>query len=221
MSIQNKKTLEAYQKAAKNYLNSSKIVAEEYKESAAAYKKKVETFIKETFKDIPKNSKILEVGSADGENAKYIQSLGYDVTASDIADDFMKAIKENGLKPIKFNLLTDDFKDKYNAIFAWRVFVHFTKSDSLKALKRSYDALCDNGLFILSVINRECKKVDNEWVDFPDLYHLGVDRYFNYYSKNEMDEIINKTKFEIIDFRDSVAENGIKWLVYVLKKGTK
>ena len=33
MSIQNKKTLEAYQKAAKNYLNNSKIVASTYKKS--------------------------------------------------------------------------------------------------------------------------------------------------------------------------------------------
>ena len=218
MSIQNKKTLEAYQKAANNYLKSSKIVAKEYKESAKEYKKKVNLFIKDTFKELPKESKILEVGSADGENAKYIKKLGYDITASDVADDFLKAIKDNGLEPIKFNLLTDTFKDKYNAIFCWRVFVHFTKEDSLKALKRSYDALEDDGLFVLSVINRESKKVDNEWVDFPDVYHLGVDRYFNYYSKKEMDEIISKTKFEIIDFRNSVSENGIKWLVYVLKK---
>ncbi|MBR4672650.1 MAG: class I SAM-dependent methyltransferase, partial [Bacilli bacterium] len=143
MSIQNKKTLEAYQKAAKNYLESSKIVAKEYKESAKEYKKKVNLFIKETFKELPKGSKILEVGSADGENAKYIEKLGYNVTASDVADDFLKAIKDNGLEPIKFNLLTDKFKDKYNAIFCWRVFVHFTKEDSLKALKRSYDALND------------------------------------------------------------------------------
>ena len=218
MSIQNKKTLEAYQKAAKNYLKSSKIVAKEYKESTKEYKKKVNLFIKDTFKELPKGSKILEVGSADGENAKYIEKLGYNVTASDVADDFLIAIKDNGLKPIKFNLLTDKFRDKYNAIFCWRVFVHFTKEDSLKALKRSYDALNDDGLFILSVINKDCKKKDNEWIDFPDEYHLGVDRYFNYYSKKEMDEIIDKTKFEIIDFRDSVAENGIKWLVYVLKK---
>lgn len=33
-----------------------------------------------------------------------------------------------------------------------------------------------------------------------------------------MDKIISNTKFEIKDFHDSIAENGIKWLVYVLKK---
>ena len=218
MSIQNKKTLEAYQKVAKNYLESTKLANSTYKENAIRAKKELQDFIKETFNEIPKGSKVLEVGSADGENAKYIQELGFDVTPSDVADDFLNAIKENGLNPIKFNILTDDFKDNYYAIFCWRVFVHFTKKDSLNALKRSYEFLENNGLFILSVINRECKTVDNEWVDFPDVYHLGEDRFFNYYSKEEMDKIIANTKFKIKDFHDSIAENGIKWLVYVLIK---
>ena len=218
MSIQNKKTLDAYQKGASGYLKSTKLANNLYKENAVRAKKEMHDFINKTFKDIPKGSKVLEVGSADGENAKYIQKLGFNVTPSDIADDFLKAIKENGLNPIKFNLLEDDFKDKYQAIFCWRVFVHFTKQDSLKALKRSYNALEKDGILILSVINRECKTVDNEWVDFPDVYHLGVERYFNYYSKDEMDKIISKTKFEIENFYDSIAENGIKWLIYVLKR---
>lgn len=221
MSIQNEKTLEAYQKVAKNYLASTKLATSTYKENAIRAKKELQNFIKESFKEIPKGSKVLEVGSADGENAKYIQELGFDVTPSDVADDFLNAIKENGLTPIKFNILTDDFKYKYYAIFCWRVFVHFTKEDSLNALKRSYEFLENNGLFILSIINRECKNVDNEWVDFPDAYHLGEDRYFNYYSKDDMDKIISNTKFEIKDFHDSIAENGIKWLVYVLKKRDK
>lgn len=218
MSIQNKKTLDAYQKAARGYLNSTKLANDMYKENAERAKKELHDFINRTFKDLPKGSKVLEVGSADGENAKYIQKLGFDVTPSDIAGDFLNAIKRNGLSPIKFNLLEDDFKDMYQAIFCWRVFVHFTKQDSLKALKRSYEALNNNGIFILSVINRECKNTDNEWMDFPDIYHLGVERYFNYYSKEDMDKIISKTKFKVLSCYDSIAENGIKWLIYVLKK---
>ena len=221
MSIQNKKTLEAYQIAAKNYLNSIELVNKEYKGNATKAKRELHSLIKKTFKDLPKDSKVLEVGAGDGENSKFIKKLGYKVTSSDVADDFLDAIKNNGFDPIKFNILTDEFKDKYNAIFCWRVFVHFTKQDSLKALNKSYDALEDNGLLIFSVINRDCKSVDNEWIDFPDLYHLGVDRYFNYYSKEDMDKIISKTKFKIKEFYNVVAENNIRWLVYVLFKEEK
>ena len=221
MSIQNKKTLEAYQIAAKNYLNSIELVNKEYMGNATKAKRELHSLIKKTFKDLPKDSKVLEVGAGDGENSKFIKKLGYKVTSSDVADDFLDAIKNNGFDPIKFNILTDEFKDKYNAIFCWRVFVHFTKQDSLKALNKSYDALEDNGLLIFSVINRDCKSVDNEWIDFPDLYHLGVDRYFNYYSKEDMDKIISKTKFKIKEFYNVVAENNIRWLVYVLFKDEK
>ena len=154
MSIQNKKTLEAYQKVAKNYLESTKLANSTYKENAIRAKKELQDFIKETFNEIPKGSKVLEVGSADGENAKYIQELGFDVTPSDVADDFLNAIKENGLNPIKFNILTDDFKDNYYAIFCWRVFVHFTKKDSLNALKRSYEFLENKDLSFYKKIQK-------------------------------------------------------------------
>ena len=218
MSVQNNKTVDAYQKTAKNYLNNTKIAASINKENVDRNKKELQEFIKDTFKDMPIGSKVLEVGSADGENAKYIQKLGYNVTASDIVDDFLKAIRDNGLIPIKFNLLKDELNDKYNVIFCWRVFVHFTKEDSLNALTRSYNNLEKNGLLILSIISRDCKKIDNEWIDFPNEYHLGADRFFNYYSKEQFDEIINKTRFRIKDFNETIDENGIKWLVYVLKK---
>ncbi len=218
MSIQNRKTLEAYQKAAKNYLNNNKKIKNKYLKSLERSKKEQKKFIKEVFKEIPKGSKILEVGSADGENAKYIQSLGYNIIASDIADDFLKAIKKEGLNPIKFNLLEDTFETKYKVIFCWRVFVHFTKKDAIKALNKSYEALEENGLLILNIINRKCKTVDSEWVDFPDEYHIGIERYFKYYSKAEFDEIVSKTKFKIKKFQNTIAENNINWMIYVLSK---
>lgn len=218
MSIQNEKTVDVYQNVAKNYLKSTKKANALYKENVIKVKKELKYFIKEVFKDLPNSSKILEVGSADGKITKYIQKLGFDVTPSDIADDFIKEIKNNGLNPIKFDLLNDKFDKKYNAIFCWRVFVHFTNEDTFKALSRSYDALENDGLFIFNVIDRKCKTVDSEWVDFPDVYNLGEKRFFNYYSKEELDMIISKTKFEIVEFKNTVGENGIKWLVYVLKK---
>lgn len=218
MSTENKKTLEAYQMVAKNYLNSASLISMKYPEVVLKTDEKNKIFIKEVFKNVPRGSKVLEVGSGSGHKAKFIQELGFTVTASDVADDFLKAIKENGLEPIKFNLLEDNFKDKYQVIFCWRVFVHFTKEDALNALNRSYKALNNNGLFIFSTISRDCKNVNNEWIDFPDEYHLGMERYFNYYSKDDMDEIISKTKFKIFDFHEDLAENNIKWLIYVLKK---
>ena len=34
-------------------------------------------------------------------------------------------------------------------------------------------------------MNREIRNVDEEWVDFPNEYHMGVERYYNYFRKEE------------------------------------
>ena len=218
MSLENKKTLEAYDQTAKQYLLNSVEHDSLDAEKAKRKKEKLQNFIKDSFSTLPEGSKVLEIGSADGENAKYLESLGYSVTASDIADDFIEAIKANGLEPIKFNVIEDEFLEKYFGIFCWRVFVHFTKEDALKVIKKTYDALEKDGIFIFNAINREAKSVDQEWVDFPGEYHMGIDRFYYYYNKEDLDEIIAQTDYEIVDFHKEGGDNKNKWLVYVLKK---
>ncbi len=218
MSLQNQKTLEAYQKTASKYLANSIEHDELDIEKAKRKKEKLQNFIRESFSSIPDGSKVLEIGSADGENAKYLESLGYDITASDVADDFIEAIKNNGLDPVKFNVLEDEFLEKYFGIFCWRVFVHFTKDDALKVIGKTYDALEKNGIFVFNAINRETREVDEEWVDFPGEYHMGIDRYYNYYCQEDLDNIIAKTDYEVLNFHKEGGSENNKWLVYVLKK---
>ena len=218
MSIENKKTLEAYQKTAYKYLENSKEHDALDIEKTKRKKEKLEHFIKQSFSSIPKGSKILEIGSADGENAKYLKKLGYNITASDLAEDFLKAIKEKGLEPIKFNVLEDELLDKYFGIFCWRVFVHFTKEDALKVIKKTYKALEKNGIFVFNAMNRETKEVEEEWVDFPGEYHMGIERYYNYYYQEDIDKMISETNYEILDFHKEGGDENNKWLVYVLKK---
>ena len=218
MSIENKKTVEIYKEKASTYLATSIEHDKLEPEKANRKREKLNNFLRNSFQSLPKNAKILEIGSANGENAKYIESLGYNVTASDIAEDFINASKNNGLTTINFNILEDNFKEKYSGILAWRVFVHFTEEDIFETLKKSYDNLENNGIFIFNVINRETRNVDNEWVDFPNEYHMGAERYYQYFNQKNLDDIISQTKFQIQDFHNEGGDNNNKWLVYVLKK---
>lgn len=218
MSIENKKTVEIYKEKANTYLEISIKHDKLDPEKAINKRKKLNNFLKDSFQSLPENSKILEIGAADGVNSKYLESLGYNVTASDIAEDFISASKNNGLNTIKFNILEDNFNEKYSGILAWRVFVHFTEEDIFDALNKSYENLETNGILVFNVINRETRDVDNEWVDFSNEYHMGVERYYNYFSKETLDNIILKTNFKIQDFHTEGGDNNNKWLVYVLKK---
>ena len=218
MSKENKKTLEVYKEKAHLYLATS--IEHDKIDPVKAKKKreKLEELIKANFSSLPKNANVFEIGSGDGTNAKFIENLGFDVTASDVADDFIKATQSQGLKTINFNALEDDFPEKYYAIFCWRVFVHFTKEDAQKIIQKAYDALENNGIFIFNAMNRETKNIDSEWLDFDNEYHLGAERYYNYFTKTDLDDIIQQTKFQITNFEKEGGENNNKWLIYVLKK---
>lgn len=218
MSKENKQTVEVYKKTAHLYLENS--AEHDRLDPAKAEKKKakLEKLITESFKGLPENAKVFEIGSGEGANAKFMKDLGYNITASDTADDFINATKAQGVNTIKFDVLEDEFKEKYHGAFCWRVFVHFTKEDALEVINKVYDALEENGVFIFNAINRELKEVDNEWVDFAGEYHMGVERYYNYYLKEDLDNIISKTNFKIKDFHTEGGESGNKWLVYVLEK---
>ena len=217
MSIENKKTLDVYKNTAHTYLLNN--IENDKLDPVKTQKKreKLQKFIEISLKDIPDNSKVFEIGSRDGSEAKYISSLGYNITASDTTEEFINAIKSKNLKVINFNVLEDDFPEKFFAIFCWRVFVHFTKDDALKVIKKAYANLEKNGLFIFNAINRETKLVDNEWLDL-EKYPMGAKRYYNYFLKNELDDMIHKTNFQIQHFHTEGGKSNNKWLVYVLKK---
>ena len=218
MSKENEKTVEIYKQKANIYLATG-IKHDKLNLDKANHKREeLQKFIKTNIEILPKKSKIFEIGSADGSNAKYIESLGYQVTASDIAEDFIKEINKKGLNSINFNILKDEFTEKYSAIFCWRVFVHFTKEDIEIILQKIYDALENNGLFIFNAMNREIRTVDEEWVDFSNEYHMGAERYYKYFTEKELNEIIVKVGYQIYNFHKEGGENNNKWLVYVLKK---
>ena len=181
MSLENEKTLEIYQRKASVYMHNNMVHEKNFQELEKQKRIFVRSIITANFAKLPSNAKVFEIGSANGENSKFIQSLGFDVTASDTVEPFLECLKEAGLNYMKFNVLTDDFIDRYFAIFCWRVFVHFTKEDAAKVIKKVYDNLYNNGIFIFNALNWDVKQSDGEWLDYEGEYHIGEERYFNYF----------------------------------------
>ena len=113
MSKENEETLKIYDEKAGTYLATSITHDNLDPEKAKRKREKLNTFINGNIGTLPKGAKVFGFGSGDGVNAKYIEDLGYDVTASDVADDFINATKNKGVKTIKFNVLEDNFNEKW------------------------------------------------------------------------------------------------------------
>lgn len=219
MSLENSKTIEVYQNGgALKYLINSKAHDELDLEKANRKREKLNKFFLQCFASLPKGVSIFEIGSASGENAKFLKDNGFDVTASDVADDFIEEAKKLGLKTIKFNVLEDKLKESYNGLFCWRVFVHFTEKDFEAALKNVYQSLKNDGIFVFNVMNRETRMVDEEMVDFPGEYFIGAERYYHYFRKEFVDSVAEELGFKIVAFHKEGGDEENKWLVYTLQK---
>ncbi len=218
MSRENEQTLKVYDKCALNYIKSILAHNEKDLEKAAKKQAETETFLKEGFSSLAPRDKILEIGSGNGENAEYLVGLNYRVIASDVSEQFRKTIREKGLKCCKLNILTDEIDSLFDGVLAWRVFVHFTPEDLEVAAKKIFGALRLGGRFVCNIINKEAYGVDSEWRDFDNEYHLGAERFFQYYSKEQAEKIFTDAGFEIAEF--SYAGENNKWMLLVLEKPT-
>lgn len=217
MSIENEQTLATYDKTAQIYLDNT--IAHDAARPVHAREKreKLAEKIRAAFETLPEGAKVLEIGAADGDNSKILESFGYDVTASDVAPAFIAACEKQGLKTIKFNVLKDEFPADLSGILCWRVFVHFTREDIAEALGRIYAALNPGGRFMFNVIDRETHDCDAEMKDFSGEYHMGAERYYAYYRKEEIEEMIAKTDFKIVrEWHENGGHND--WHCFVLEK---
>ena len=218
MSQENQKTLEVYAQHYDTYAKNT--IAHDLldPDKAAQKRAKLHDFIRHNFaKFPPQTSKIVEIGAATGEESRYLASLGYDVLATDATSGFLSDLSIDGIRTQTFNILEDEFPYPVDGILCWRVFVHFTVLDLKIALQKCYDALKPGGRLIFNVMNRAAHDVDAQWVDFPNEYHMGAERYYHYFDNNEMFRILGRIGFRTVNFFQEGGDNKNKWLVFVVE----
>ena len=72
MSKENKKTLRVYDRLAQKYMDNTTIHDSMNPAKAKKKQAKLESFLLDSFGKIPRNGKILDIGSVDGVNASFL-----------------------------------------------------------------------------------------------------------------------------------------------------
>jgi SAM-dependent methyltransferase len=154
---------------------------------------------------LTKESKIFEIGSGFGRDAKYIESKGFSLERSDATKSFRDLLSSQGYEVRSFNVLQDPFPSKYDLILAGAVFLHFTREECLKALAKVHEALLPHGVFAFSLRVGEGESWESE--------KLGLPRYFCYWTEESLKPLLQKIGFSIeTTFQDE------RWLCLVLRK---
>ena len=218
MSRQNQATLAVYDRLAKKYMDNTAAHSQLSPEKARKKQSTLEQFLFESFNGAIGKGKILEIGSGDGSNALFLKNSGFDIVASDVADAFLASCIAKGLATIKLNAIEDEIPSPLVGVLAWRTFVHFTKEDLVKTFQKIYAALTDDGIFVFNILNKAYSGIDEQWMDFPDEYEMGEQRFFAYYTGQFIEDLATKTGFSIKTRHEQGGDTGNKWLCFVLQK---
>lgn len=147
---------------------------------------------------------VLEVGSAQGRDAAYLEQHGRRVRRTDGTHAFVTMLRAQGQDADVVNLLTDDLADDthgpYAAVLANAVFLHFTIHELAQVLARVRSALIPGGVLGFSVKVGE----GTQWSD----HKLGVPRFYQYWQEGPLRAVVEAAGFVDVDLDLDV---GVPW----------
>lgn len=193
-----KKTIEVYDRLGSKYTSSiEKAVIDE-----------TEMFMEK----LPNGSKILDVGCSGGRDSKLFTDAGFEVIGIDLCEDFLTLARKNVSAAIflKKDLLELDFEDEsFDSIWASAVLLHLEKEDITKVLHDFYRILKKDGIVFIAVKKGAGEKF------VTDSLSGGNSRYFSFYTKDEIENFIQKAGFKIIYSKirgDETGRNEVQWI---------
>lgn len=196
----NSRTLQSYQDKTQEYVDWTPQIDDVIKE-----------WLNESLALIPKDGKILEVGSGFGRDAEYVRDKGFDIECSDAVPNFVDLLQKKGFKTRSLDLLNDEIDGAYDMVLADAVLLHFSPEESESVTKKVYKALNPGGIFALRM-----KQGDGPvWTEEK----LGEPRYFYYWQPEDLKKMLNSCGFEWLHMTESfTSHNNANWLHVILKK---
>lgn len=196
-----KKTIDTYNELAKEY----------DEETTDFWLHFPNTIISQFAKSITGNRNVLNVGSGPGRDGLLLKNKGLNITCIDASDVMVQLCKDKGLEAIEGDLLSLSFEDEtFDGVWAYTSLLHVRKEEVAKALSEIKRVLKKDGFFGLGLIEGEGEL-------YRDSSSISKPRWFAFYSKKEVDELLKSHNFEITYF-ETFSPRTKNYLNYVTQK---
>jgi len=175
--------------------------------------------------NLPEEAKILDLACGKGRHSIYLNSLGFDVTGSDLSENSIKEASKDANDTLHFKVhdMRDSFEEKYDAIFnLFTSFGYFENdADNLKTLISIKESLTEYGFAVIDFMNVDFV-IDNlvpseiktvEGIDFHIKRYVKDNHIFkeiDFEDKGEKFHFTEKVQaLRLSDFEAIMEEAGI------------
>lgn len=162
---------------------------------------------------------VLDAGCAAGRDSIVLSDQGLDVTGLDLSEGLISIAKATfpRISFIQGDFLSLPFEDNmFDGVWSHASLVHMqTKQDAEDALAEFYRVLKTNGIVFVFV------KTSEKETDVVVDKLSNHDRFFRYYSEEEMGRMLTSQGFEVVEsFQcdDPAGRQDVKWLVFFARK---
>jgi ubiquinone/menaquinone biosynthesis C-methylase UbiE len=166
---------------------------------------------------------VLDAGCGAGRDSNRLTQAGLKTIGIDISSGLITQAKKR-FPELEFregSFLELEFQDsKFNGIWAHASLVHLeTEEDSERAIQEFSRVLKKNGILHLLV---RAQVGENKTEVVSDSVS-GHDRFFRYYSNEEIQQLLTKYDFTVADFQrypDAKGRPGIEWALILATKNS-
>ena len=165
------------------------------------------------------HSLVLDAGCGGGTKTRYLIKKGLQVVGIDCAEKLL-AIAKREVKDATFYVCdlaeVNKLEDQFDGIFIQAVLLHVKKSEVQARLKGIVEKLNKRGYLYIAVKGKGSGGVDEE-VKKENDYGYPYERFFSYYTMEELESYMNALNLEIV-YTSTLPMGKTTWLQIIAKK---